>query len=145
MRTHSASFHIPAPPEQVWRVLADFPSYDQWNSAIRQAAGPLAVGHALRLRLDVGGGARPFRPTVVAVHPGRELILAATLVHPRLLHARHLFRLEPHDGGTRFTQAWELTGACAALAWPKFRAGLAAFEEMNRDLAHEVGRRNGHA
>jgi hypothetical protein len=81
----------------------------------------------------------------MVVHPGKELILAATLVHPRVLHARHLFRLEPEDGGTRFTQAWELTGAVAALAWPKFRAGLPAFEEMNRDLAREVGRRNTHA
>jgi hypothetical protein len=141
MRTHSASIHIPAPPEQVWQVLADFPSYRGWNSAIREAAGPLATGHRLRLRLHLSGGARPFRPTVVAVHPGRELILAARLIHPRLLHARHLFRLEPDNGGTRFTQAWELTGACAALAWPKFQAGLPAFEQMNRDLAREVGRR----
>jgi hypothetical protein len=78
----------------------------------------------------------------VAVHPGKELVLAATLVHTRVLYARHLFRLEPEGGGTRFTQAWELTGAVAALAWPKFRAGLAAFEEMNRDLAREVGRRS---
>lgn len=145
MRTHSASLHIPAPPEQVWRVLADFPSYGRWNSAILEAVGPLAAGQRLRLRLYVDGARRPFRPTVVAVHPGTELILVATLVHPRLLRARHLFRLEPEDGGTRFTQAWEFTGVGAALAWPKFRAGLAAFEEMNRDLAREVGRRNTHA
>jgi len=141
MRTHSATLHIPAPPEQVWRVLVDFPSYGRWNSAIPEAAGPLAAGHRLRLRLHLGGGARPFRPTVVAVHPGKEFILAARLVHRRLLHASHAFRLEPDNGGTRFTQAWELTGVCAALAWPKFREGLPAFEEMNRDLAREVGRR----
>jgi hypothetical protein len=142
MRTHSTSLHIAAAPEEVWRVLVDLPSYARWNGAMPEAAGTLVPGHRLRLRLNLGSGARPFRPTVMAVHPGRELILAATLAHPRMLHASHVFRLEPDNGGTRFTQAWEVTGVCAALAWPKFRAGLPAFEEMNRDVAREVGRRN---
>jgi hypothetical protein len=145
MKTHSHSLVIHAPPEQVWRVLADLPCYSTWNRTIRSAEGRVAPGQRLRLRLHLGGGSRPFSPTVIAVRPGKDFVLAATLVHPRLLHARHLFRLEPHDGGTRFTQAWELTGVCAALAWSKFRAGLPAFEEMARDLARAVEPGGAHA
>lgn len=138
MKTHSHSLVIHAPPEQVWRVLADLDSYPRWNRAIPHAAGRVAPGQRLRLRLQVGGGSRPFSPTVVAARPGEELLLSARLIHPRVLCATHRFRVEPMADGTRFTQRWEVTGTLAGLAWPTMREGFPAFEQMARDLAREA-------
>ncbi|HZG44420.1 MAG TPA: SRPBCC domain-containing protein [Longimicrobium sp.] len=145
MKTHSHSLVIHAQPEQVWRVLADLPCYSTWNRTIRSAEGRVAPGQRLRLRLHLGGGSRPFSPTVVAVRPGEELLLAARLVHPRVLRATHLFRVEPEGDGTRFSQRWEVAGALAGLAWPEIRRGFPAFEEMARDLARAVEPGGAHA
>ena len=145
MKTHSHSLVIHAPPEQVWRVLADLPSYSRWNGTIRAAAGRVAPGQRLRLRLHLDGRSRPFSPTVVAVRPPEELLLSARIVHPRVLQATHLFRVQPEGDGTRFTQRWEVTGALAGVAWPAIRKGFPGFEEMARDLAREVEPEGAHA
>jgi uncharacterized protein YndB with AHSA1/START domain len=145
MKTHSHSLVTHAPPEQVWRVLADLPSYSRWNRTIPTAAGRVAAGQRLRLRLHLGGGPRPFSPTVVAVRPGKELVLSARLIHPRVLHATHRFLVEPDVAGTRFSQRWEVAGALAGLAWPEMRKGFPWFEEMARDLAREVEAAGVHA
>lgn len=145
MKTYSHSLAVQAKPEQVWRVLADLPSYSRWNRAIPSAGGRVAPGQRLRLRLHLGGRSRPFAPTVVAVRPGKEMLLSATLVGPWVLRATHRFGVDPEGDGTRFTQRWEVTGVLAALAWPKIREGFPGFEEMARDLAREVEGGSGHA
>jgi len=37
MRNVSVSRVMPVPKEEVWRVLADFPGIDQWNSGIKKS------------------------------------------------------------------------------------------------------------
>jgi hypothetical protein len=145
MKTHSHSLVIHAPPEQVWRVLVDLASYSRWNRTIPSAAGRVAPGQRLRLRLHLGGGSRPFSPTVVAVHPHEEMLLSARIVHPGVLQATHRFHVQPEGDGTRFTQRWEVIGALAGVAWRGIRKGFPAFEEMARDLAREVEPEGVHA
>jgi hypothetical protein len=71
MRTISASVDIAASPEEVWAVLAELGSYGQWNPFIQSAAGRLAVGEKLTLRLVPSQGrAMTFRPQVLVVKPG---------------------------------------------------------------------------
>jgi hypothetical protein len=119
MRSHAASIGIAAPADVVWKALTDLPSYPQWNGTITRAAGRVEPGERLQLWLELGTEARAFDPRVVDVEPGRLLLLEKVAATPRLLRATHAFRLQPLVAGrTRLTQAWELSGALAAVVCP---------------------------
>jgi len=65
---------IDAPTDHVWQTLTDLDTHSGWNPFITQAAGTLAVGQRLKLRIQPPGGrAMTFQPWVTAVEEGRYL------------------------------------------------------------------------
>jgi hypothetical protein len=87
---------IDAPGERVWSVLTDFAAMPDWNPFLREISGPLVEGGRLSL-LVVPPGRRGmrFRPTILALRPGRELRWRGRLLLPGLFDGEHYFRLDP--------------------------------------------------
>jgi hypothetical protein len=131
---------IPATAAEVWAHLTDLGTYARWNPFIVSAAGEVAVGRRLDLRMQPPGGrAMTFRPTVTAVSPGRVFEWLGHLGVPGLFDGRHRFELAPTDSGTRLTQREEFTGL---LVRPLRRSldtrTKAGFDAMNEALRRRV-------
>ena len=144
MRTHEISVEIAAPAQTVWDLLIDLPRYPAWNPTIPAAAGQIALGETLTLRLDFPDRQQLFEPRVVEIRPGRLLLLAKALLHHSILYATHAFLIESLAADrSRLVQRWELSGLLSRVVWPKFRAGLPAFEKMNESAKREAERSHG--
>ena len=108
---------IPAPPDKVWGVLADFARYREWNPLNIEAQGQALPGAKVAMTfLNLAG--RPgstIRQTVTLAvcEPGRELAWRG--VFPLLFHGRHGFVLTPEGGGTRVVQTEALWGLLPAI------------------------------
>lgn len=132
---HAATW-IAAPPEHVWRVLADFAAYPEWNPFIVEASGALLETERLRVRIQPHGF-RPMtvRPVVRWVAPGQELRWRGSLLAPGLFDGEHAFRLQPLGRGTHFVQRERFTGLLVPLLLPLVRDGTQhGFEAMNAAL-----------
>ena len=132
---------IPAPPEAVWRVLADPSSYAHWvvGSKRIRAADPTWPSPGSRFHHTVGFG--PFtiddHTESVADEPPRRLELRAK-ARP-LGPAEVILELEPAGGGTTITITENPTGVQKPLAlfpplqWlvkARNRVSLARIEEL---------------
>jgi hypothetical protein len=129
---------IDAPPERVWTALTDLGAYEEWNPSVTAAAGTVAVGATVDLRVQpTHGRERSLTATVTDVEPGRRLEWVGTVGGPWLFEGRHTFELLPLDGGrTRFVNRERVSGLTAPLV---VRSDAhEAYEAMNRALADRV-------
>jgi hypothetical protein len=86
---------IAASADRVWHVLTDFASYPEWNPFIPRIAGSLAVGSKLDTFIQPPGGhGINFKPTVLALIPGRELRWLGQLLIRGIFDGEHSFRIE---------------------------------------------------
>ncbi|MFD4669679.1 SRPBCC domain-containing protein [Lentzea sp. NPDC058450] len=116
---------IPASPDRVWRELTDFAGYASWHPALRFVDVPESVATGTRLRAEVrtgNGNDGEYEFTVLHFEESRLLVWEAGI--PGVLVGRHSFAVEPHDGGTRFTDSEEFSGSAAVNAVEPGRARL---------------------
>jgi hypothetical protein len=134
------SIDIDAPPEAVWAVLADLPSYPDWNPFIRAAKGTLAPGERLDVEIQPERGrAMRFKPTVITAEPGRELRWLGKLLVRGIFDGEHRFTIEPAGHGTRLVQAERFTGVLVPFLAKRLRRGtLPGFVLMNEALRARV-------
>ncbi len=131
---------INAGAEKVWRVLADFAAYPQWNPFIKSISGELAVGARLSVTLQPPGGrAMTLSPRVRCADVGRELRWLGRVLLPLVFDGEHRFVLEPVNGKTRFVHSERFRGMLV----PFFRRMLtvdtrAGFVAMNEALKARV-------
>jgi len=109
---------IPAPPEAVWRVLADPESYGHWvvGSKCIRDADPSWPAPGSRFHHTVGVGPLTIddHTESLAHDPPRRLELRA---YARPLGvAKVILELEPRDGGTEIRITENPTGVQAPLA-----------------------------
>jgi hypothetical protein len=133
---------IPASPERVWAVLADFRRWPEWNPLNLSADGSLETGARVRMvfRNLAGRPGSVIRQTVrlVACEPGRELAWSGHV--PLLFHGRHGFVLTPEGAATRVVQTEVLSGLLPA-NWSRERIArdfVPAYEAANEALAARV-------
>ena len=117
MKTLHTEIDIDAPAERVWDILTNIADYSLWNEFIPHMAGSLAPGERLEIRIEPpGGAAMTFRPTVLAVEPGRELRWVGRLLIPGLFDGEHQFEIRPLGRGrVRFVQQERFTGMLVPL------------------------------
>ena len=140
MQTLHASTEIDAPADRVWRVVADFDRYAEWNPFIVRAAGEQRVGG----RLDVtirAPGVRPvrFKPRVLDLEPGRLIRWKGELWVPGLFDGRHALQVEElPDGTSRFTTHEDVSGILVPFLGKVMRASQEGFEQMAAALRRRV-------
>jgi len=129
---------IDAPPARVWNVLVDLPAYGEWNPFIVAAAGKVAVGEQLSLRMALPGR-RPMsiKPRLLVVEPERELRWKGRLVVPGLFDGEHAFVLTPLVNGRTRLDHWErFAGVLLPIARGMvYEATLQSFHALNAALA----------
>lgn len=132
---------IPAPPEKVWDVLADFARYAEWNPLNVEASGQAKLGARVSMVFqNLASPGRLIRQTVTLVACERGRALAWTGRIPLLFNGRHHFVLESEGQGTRLRHGEDLGG----LVPMTFSAGrlerdfVPAYEAVNRALAERV-------
>lgn len=141
MKRIRTSHWIPASPEGVWAVLADFDHYAEWNPLNIWAEGEARLGARVLMRfVDAGGGKGKViaqTVTVTACDPPRRLEWAGHI--PALFTGKHFFELSPESGGTRLLHGEDLSGLIPML-FPAGRIGRqkAAYEAMNHALEQRV-------
>lgn len=142
--TLQTQIDIAAPPRAVWDVLTDFERHPAWNPFIRSISGEVRPGARLEVVLGPPGG-RPmtFRPTVTRAEPpdsaGGAFAWLGTLGAGWIFRGEHLFRLEPHAGGTRLHHGEDFGGVLVALMRTSLDTDTRrGFEAMNRALKAHV-------
>jgi hypothetical protein len=139
----SHEIEIDAPPDEVWRVLADTERYGEWNPFVTSLRGELREGAKLEVRIaPPGGKAMTFRPTVLTAVPARELRWLGRLLVPGVFDGEHRFVLEPlADGRTRFVQSERFGGILVPLLRTTLSKTRLGFQHMNEALRAEVATR----
>jgi hypothetical protein len=132
-------------PENVWRILTDFASYDQWNPFINKIVGLPREGDKIEIYLETPGGKkRKYSPRITKIEEGRELRWFGKSSIPGFLNAEHIFtidELEPEH--VRFIQREVFDGLLTRV----FGKGLdtdvrQGFIDMNDALKKRVERGN---
>ena len=136
MREIASEIEINAPALRVWEILADFPSYPEWNRFLPKVKGQPVAGTWIRFVFELPRGVRvPAVAAVLKAEPGKELRWAGGV--RGLFRAEHYFLLEPiDDSRLRFRHGEIFTGVMASTAWRLVleRGGPPVYEEMNLAL-----------
>jgi len=131
---------IPATPDQVWAVLADFARYGEWNPLNLEVRGEARLGTRAKMVFRNLAGRGVVRQTVriVAAEPGRELAWSGHV--PLLFAGRHGFLLSPHAQGAHVLHT-ELLGGLLPATWSKGKIArdfVPAYEAVNVALARRL-------
>ncbi len=110
---------IDAPPEVLWDILAAVDRWSSWNPEVARAQldGPLAPGATIRWK---AGGASITSTIASVVRPSELAWTGRTLG----ISAVHVWRLEPHEGGTRVRSEESIRGVPARVARGRVTAML---------------------
>lgn len=128
---------IDAAPDAVWRILADFPAYPDWNPFVTSIEGGQEVGARLTVRLEPPQSrAATVKPTLRRFDAGRELRWLGHIVQPQIFAGEQSFRLEPNaTGGTTFHHSEQFSGVLAIpMLWLLRKSTERGFNEMNAAL-----------
>ena len=95
MRCIATVVEIDAPAIAIWRVLADFAAYPEWNPFIRRLEGEPVAGARIRVTVEPPGR-KPmaFHAIVRAAEPGRELRWLGRVLIPRIFDGEHAFIID---------------------------------------------------
>jgi hypothetical protein len=116
-----ASITLPVPPDVAFDALLDHPSWKKWMPRSFVPASdlgrPLRQGDVIRVR--VAGAPVASRIDVVVVDRPHEITWSGGI--RGVLHGRHRFLFEPHEGGTRVRSAETWSGVLAAVVKPALK------------------------
>jgi hypothetical protein len=139
MRAFEAQATINAPPDRIWAILTDGAAYPSWDSGVERVEGTIAAGETIRVYSEVSPG-RAFPVKVGDVVAGQRMTWSSGMPLGLFRGAR-TFRLDPAEGGVRFTMREEYTGPLAGLitrsipdlgpSFTKFANGLKARAEAS--------------
>jgi hypothetical protein len=132
--TAAASRHIPAPPDRIYDVFADYVEkhpriLPEEFSDYRLEAGGRGAGTVISVTVTLQGGARQMRMAVSEPEPGRVMVETD---EARKTVTR--FTVDPSEGGstvtidTRFPRSGRLRGLIESLFAPRMLRALYAKE-----------------
>ena len=134
MKTLEHSIEIPAPVDEVWKVLTAGDEYAAWNPFMTRLSGRLAVGERLVITIRPGARSMTFTPTVVALEPARLVRWQGRFGVRGIFDGEHELRLEATPGGTRFTQHETFSGLLVPFMRGLLAETLRGFAAMNEAL-----------
>jgi demethylmenaquinone methyltransferase / 2-methoxy-6-polyprenyl-1,4-benzoquinol methylase len=145
VKTLAATIDISAPPDRVWEVITDFPSYPQWNPFMFSVEGTAEAGAHLRIGMQRPGGVvLRFGARVVVADPPRELAWSGEGLRghwPGLLRGDRRVVIEPLAGGrSRLEMRTTFSGVLSPLmGWlERYREAFGEMEEALKARAEDA-------
>ena len=133
-----AEVEITASAERVWRELADFTSYPQWNPFTpRISSGQPRIGEPLKVRFEPPGAkAITLRVKVINVEPNHELRWRGHLLASGVIALDHFFVIQSlEENRVYFIQREVFRGLLVPLFARTFASHVQqGYEEMNLAL-----------
>ncbi|MFS8099943.1 SRPBCC domain-containing protein [Lentzea alba] len=121
---------IPAPIDDVWRVLVDFTGYADWNPVMEYTQVD-----DLKTKVKAAKGTPFERDFEGEITSAEKYVLASQGGDPATFFGRHRWELSEVDGGTRLVNVEEFTGPMAAGVLAQTRDVLVAeFDTFNDAL-----------
>jgi demethylmenaquinone methyltransferase / 2-methoxy-6-polyprenyl-1,4-benzoquinol methylase len=145
VKTLAATIDISAPPDRVWEVITDFPSYPEWNPFMFSVEGAAEAGAHLRIGMQRRGGmVLRFGARVVVADPPRELVWSGEGLRghwPGLLRGDRRVVIEPLAGGrSRLEMRTTFSGVLSPLmGWlERYREAFGEMEEALKARAEDA-------
>ena len=132
MKSYDAAATIEAPPETIWAILTDAPSYPQWDSGVQKVEGTIAPGEKIKVVSEANPG-RAFPVKVTAFEPARAMTWSGGMPLG-LFKGVRTFSLIPDGTTTRFTMREEYSGPMLGLIWRSMPDLGPSFEQFARGL-----------
>jgi uncharacterized protein YndB with AHSA1/START domain len=130
---YSVATKIAAPPEEVWRVLADAPAYTSWSSTVIKLEGTIAQGQRIKLQAKVAPD-RTFDLAVSELKPNSRMVWEDGMPMGMFSGVR-TFTLTPQaDGSTAFTMAEVFSGGMLGMIEGSLPDFTSDFEHFAADL-----------
>ena len=113
---------------KVWKILVDFPRYQEWNPFVRRVTGTAKIGEKLKVYVKPENGrGMQFTATVIKLEPNKELRWVGCLFFPGLLDGEHIFIIQPlARNKVRFVHSERFSGALSFIGGrnPNTKRGL---------------------
>ena len=119
---------IDAPPETVWALLVDVPSWKEWNPTIVEIDGTAEVGSKVSLVSTVNPD-RTFKLTVKSVEPPSRMVWADGMPLG-LFTGERTYTVTPSGGGCEFSMVETYTGLLAPLITKAIPDMTESFEQF---------------
>ena len=104
-----AELVIEAPPEKIWAVLTDAPSYAEWNPVFVEVNGEYGEGKTMTYQMkDPKGAVTEVKAEIIKFAPNEELNQFGGM--RGILTFDHHWILEPVEGGTKVIQHEDYRG-----------------------------------
>lgn len=143
MKEVRTEIEINTVPERVWKILADFEKYEQWNPFINKIIGQAKEGTRIMIHIETPGGKkRKYGPTVTRVEQGRELRWLGKGSIPGFLNGEHIFTIEQIQADrVRLVHREVFDGLLTSLFGKSLDTDVRqGFEEMNKALKERAER-----
>jgi hypothetical protein len=130
---------IQADPERIWPILADAPSWPDWDSGVQRIEGRVAPGERIKVVSEVNPG-RAFPVKVTEFEPGRRMAWTGGMPLG-LFKGVRTFELRPEPGGaTRFTMHERFSGPLRPLIGRSIPDLGPSFDQFARGLKERAER-----
>lgn len=138
----TSTISIDAGTDEVWAVLADFPSYGEWSN-FTSITGAAVQGTKISIRMP----GMSFHPTLTVVKPESELQWAAKIMTKRLFYGQHSFGLSTNPDGTTLVTNHEMFSGVTVAPFKRLfesnqkSSGYTAFNEALKERVETRGAR----
>lgn len=122
---------------EVWDILVDFESWENWNSFIPMVQGNLEVGKKMSIKVvSPGFKAMVFKPKVYEINSCNKISWGGSLI---VFVYKHDFLLEYIDNNiTRFRQVEKFKGPIILLLNKMIKNTAIGYQNMNEEFKQYV-------
>ncbi len=139
MKTHDVSRTINATPDAIWAILADAPSWPEWDPGLDRIEGRIAPGEKIKVITKLNPD-RTFPVEVTEFDPGRSMTWSGGMPLG-LFKGVRTFTLTPREGGaTDFRMREEFSGPLLPLIGRSMPDLQPAFEQFADGLKQRAER-----